>query len=73
MEELGKLIGLSARLNGAVLQALHRAGLLLPEHASECGSDLIEIAQILDSHMPDDAGASPLAQSLHHIGRQLQG
>jgi hypothetical protein len=73
MEELGTLIGLSARLHGTILQALHEAGLLSPQCARECGCDLIEIAQILDSHMPDNEEASPLAQSLHHIGRQLQG
>lgn len=72
MDEIGKLLGLNARLTGTAVQALYRAGLLTPDHARECGEDLMAIAEILDGHMPDSEPASPLATSLHRIGRQLQ-
>lgn len=73
MDEVGQMIGLIARLNGATLQALHEAGLLSPERASECAEDLMQMAQILDGHTPDTVQASPLAASLHRIGLQIQG
>lgn len=72
MDEIGKLLGLNARLTGTAVQALYQAGLLTRDHARECAEDLIALAEILDGHMPDSVPASPLATSLHRIGRQLQ-